>query len=169
MRPRLPAKASFRFSPPIPRRGFLPRHTRRQAAQGRAGPIPRRGFLPRHTPQPPLLPSGEERGGQQPHLVSALRLRCYWPSTCGYACDTCARRRRRDGFRGLGAAVFAEIRCSAPSLPSSAAFSQRVGPGGALAGATKSNVAVVSPLSPNPSRPAGERGANSHIWFLRSG
>ena len=44
------------------------------------------------------------------------------------------------------------IRCSAPPLPSSAAFSQRAGPGGALTGATKPNLAVGLPL------PAGERG-----------
>ena len=35
------------------------------------------GF-PRLTPQPPLLPGGEERGGEQPHLISSLRLGHRW-------------------------------------------------------------------------------------------
>ena len=107
----------------------------------------RRGFLPPLSPQPPFHPGGVERGSEQPHLSLSRRLGFYWLSTCGYACRTGERRRRRDGFRGLGAGVFAEIRGLAPSLPTSA-LSQREGACGALAGATKSNVAVGSPLSP---------------------
>ena len=81
-------------------------------------------------------------------MILSLRPGFYWPSACGYACGTLERRRRRDGFRGLGAAAFWKIRCSALPLPSSGAFSQRAVPGGAVADATKSNVAVGPPLSP---------------------
>ena len=59
-----------------------------------------------HSLPQPLSPSGRERGAKQPHLISSLRLGFYWSSTCGYACDIYTRRRRRDGFTGLGAAVF---------------------------------------------------------------
>jgi len=107
----------------------------------------RRGFLPPLSPQPPFHPGGVERGSEQPHLSLSRRLGFYWLSTCGHACRTGERRRRRDGFRGLDAGVFAEIRGLALSLPTSA-LSQRAGACGALAGATKSNVAVGSPLSP---------------------
>ena len=101
--------------------------------------------FPPLSPQPPFHPGGVERGSEQPHLGMSRRLGFYWLSTCGYACRTLERRRRRDGFRGLGAGAFAEIRGLAPSLPTSA-FGQREGACGALAGATKSNVDLAPPL-----------------------
>ena len=72
-----------------------------------------------------------------------LRLGFYWRKACEFAYDTYERRRRRDCFRGLAAA---EIRGEAPLLPITKY--QMVVAGGALAEATKPNVAVRSPFPP---------------------
>ena len=59
--------------------------------------IPVRWFLPPLSPQPPLLPGGEERGSEQPHLISSLRLGHHWPLLSFTGRRGCCASRRLAG------------------------------------------------------------------------
>jgi hypothetical protein len=54
-------------------------------------------FLPPLSPRPPLLPSGEERGSEQPHLISSLRLGHHWPLLSFTGRRGCCASRRLAG------------------------------------------------------------------------
>ncbi len=67
--------------------------------------------LPRHTPQPPLLPSGEERGSEQPHLSSSQRPRHHRRLLC------CMRRRGCHASRRLAGATQSNVDLAPLSRP----------------------------------------------------